>query len=91
MSWPPSSSSWPWYLLRPAPSKTVVVAAHDLNAGHVLVESDLTLQAMPQTAVADDALTDIKAAVGQSLRLDRSTGDIIRNSNFGQTDPAAAE
>ncbi len=74
-------------LLRPAPSKTVVVAAHDLSAGHVLVESDLKLQAMPQTAVADDALIAIKAAVGQSLRLDRSTGDIIRNTNFGQMIP----
>jgi pilus assembly protein CpaB len=74
-------------LLRPAPSKTVVVAAHDLNAGHILVESDLSLQAMPMNAVSDDALTDIKSAEGQSLRLDRSTGDIIRSSNFGQLIP----
>ena len=74
-------------LLRPAPSKTVVVAAHDLSAGHILSESDLALQAMPMNAVSNDALPDIKSAVGQSLRLDRSTGDIIRSSNFGQLIP----
>ncbi len=55
-------------LLSPAPSKTVAVAAHDLNAGHILVRSDLTLQAMPKIAVADDALTNIKAAHGQRSR-----------------------
>ncbi len=74
-------------LMRPSPSKTVVVAAHDLPAGHVLVESDLKLQAMPQTAVASDALTELKAAVGQTLKLDRGAGDILRSSNFGQSLP----
>src|SRR5512141_2588293 len=74
-------------LMRPAPSRTVVVAAHDLPAGHVLVEADLKLQAMPQTSIAEDALTDVQAAIGQSLRLDRGAGDIIRSSNFGQMIP----
>ncbi len=74
-------------LMRPAPSKTVVVAAHDLSAGHVLTEADLKLQAMPQPSIANDSLTDIKAAVGQSLKLDRGSGDIIRSSNFGQMIP----
>jgi len=58
-------------LLRPAPSKTVVVAAHDLRAGHTLVDADLVLQAMPASSVASDALTDSKLAIGQTLR---STG-----------------
>jgi pilus assembly protein CpaB len=71
-------------LLRPAPSRTVVVAAYDLRAGHTLAESDLILQAMPANAVAIDALTDISQAVGQTLRLDRGQGDIIRTSNLGE-------
>jgi pilus assembly protein CpaB len=71
-------------LLRPAPSKTVVVAAHDLRAGHTLVESDLTVQPMPASSVASDALTDTKQAVGQTLKLDRGQGDILRTSNLGE-------
>jgi pilus assembly protein CpaB len=71
-------------LLRPAPSKTVVVAAHDLRAGHTLVDSDLTIQAMPASAVASDALTDSKQAVGQTLKIDRGQGDILRSSNLGE-------
>ena len=71
-------------LLRPAPSKTVVVAAYDLRAGHTLVESDLSIQAMPASAVASDALTDAKLAVGQTLRIDRGQGDILRTSNLGE-------
>jgi len=71
-------------LIRPAPSKTVVVAAQDLKAGHVLAESDLALRSMPASAVASDALTSIQPAVGQALRIDRGAGDIIRSSNFGE-------
>jgi pilus assembly protein CpaB len=71
-------------LLRPAPSKTVVVAAHDLRAGHTLVDSDLVIQAMPASSVASDALTDTKQAVGQTLKIDRGQGDILRSSNLGE-------
>ena len=71
-------------LLRPAPSRTVVVAAQDLRAGHTLVESDLTLLAMPANAVASDALTETSQAVGQTLRIDRGQGDILRTSNLGE-------
>jgi pilus assembly protein CpaB len=71
-------------LLRPAPSKTVVVAAHDLRAGHTLGDSDLVIQAMPASSVASDALTDTKQAVGQTLKIDRGQGDILRSSNLGE-------
>jgi len=71
-------------LLRPAPSKMVVVAAHDLRAGHTLVDGDLTVQAMPASSVASDALTESKQAVGQTLKLDRGQGDILRTSNLGE-------
>ncbi|MGB8211982.1 MAG: Flp pilus assembly protein CpaB [Anaerolineales bacterium] len=70
-------------LLRPASSKTVVVAAHDLRAGHTLADSDLVTQAMPANAIAADAITDIKQALGQTLRIDRGQGDVIRTSNLG--------
>ena len=71
-------------LLHPAPSKMVVVAAHDLPAGHTLVASDLSLVAMPASSVASDAMTDTKLAVGQALKIDRGQGDILRTSNLGQ-------
>jgi pilus assembly protein CpaB len=71
-------------LLRPAPSKMVIVAAHDLSAGHTLAAGDLSLQSMPESAVASDALTDTKLAIGQTLKIDRGQGDILRTSNLGE-------
>jgi len=71
-------------LLQPAPSASVVVAAHDLRAGHFLTESDVELRALPANAVAPDAATDIAAVVGQSLRIDRGTGDVIRSTQLGE-------
>lgn len=71
-------------LLRPAPSRTVVVAAFDLRAGHTLTTADLSLQAMPANAVAADALMDVNQAIGQTLRIDRGQGDILRISNLGE-------
>ncbi len=71
-------------LLRPAPSKMVVLAAHDLSAGHTLGAGDLYLQPMPANAVASDALMDTKLAVGQTLKIDRGQGDILRTSNLGE-------
>jgi Flp pilus assembly protein CpaB len=74
-------------LLRPPPATTVVVVAYDLQAGSVLAEQDLMLQAMPATIVPPDALTSIAEAVGQPLRVDRGQGDILRVSQLGA--PAA--
>jgi pilus assembly protein CpaB len=71
-------------MLHPAASKTVVVAAHDLSAGHTLLATDLSLMAMPANSIASDALTDTKLAIGQTLKIDRGTGDILRTSNLGQ-------
>jgi Flp pilus assembly protein CpaB len=74
-------------LLRPAPATTVVVVAYDLQAGTVLAEQDLVIQAMPASIVPGDALTGIAEAVGQPLRVDRGQGDILRASQLGA--PAA--
>jgi pilus assembly protein CpaB len=71
-------------LLHPAPSKMVVVAAHDLPAGHTLVAGDLSLVALPASSVASDALTNTRLAVGQTLKIDRGQGDILRTSNLGE-------
>lgn len=70
-------------LLRPAPSRLVAVAAHDLKAGHVLTESDIELKAVPAEILAEDVITDIKAIDGQPLRIDRGKGDVIRTSHLG--------
>jgi pilus assembly protein CpaB len=70
-------------LLQPAPSTSVVVAAHDLRAGHVLTESDVELRALPADTISPDAATDIAGVVGQSLRIDRGTGDVIRSTQLG--------
>ncbi len=70
-------------LLRPAPSRMVVVAATDLHAGHVLTDSDLTLMSVPDNALASDVITDKSMVVGQPLRIDRGQGDVIRASQIG--------
>ena len=70
-------------LLRPAPSRTVVTAAYDLRAGHVLQEEDLTLMSVPDDVLAVDVITDKAMLIGQPLRIDRGQGDVIRASQLG--------
>ena len=70
-------------LLRPAPSRMVVVAAFDLRAGHVLQEADLELMSVPDDVLAVDVLTDKAMLIGQPLRIDRGQGDVIRASQLG--------
>jgi len=71
-------------LLRPAPQTQVVVAAADLPAGHTLVEGDLALKPIPQDLLpTEGVITDIAQAVGQTLRVDRTAGDVILQSHLG--------
>ncbi len=70
-------------LLRPAPSRTVVTAAYDLRAGHVLQEEDLILMSVPDDVLAVDVITDKAMLIGQPLRIDRGQGDVIRASQLG--------
>ncbi len=70
-------------LLRPAPSRAVVVAAADLRAGHVLTDADLTMMSVPNSALASDVVTDKSLVIGQPLRIDRGQGDVIRASQVG--------
>lgn len=70
-------------ILRPAPSRLVAVAAHDLKAGHVIAEQDIELKAVPAEILATDAVTEEALIVGQPLRIDRGKGDVIRTSHLG--------
>ncbi len=70
-------------MLRPAPSRSVVVAAYDLRAGHVLQDKDLVLMSVPDSALASDVITNKSMLIGQPLRIDRGQGDVIRASQIG--------
>ena len=70
-------------MLRPAPSRSVVVAAYDLRAGHVLQDKDLVMMSVPDSALASDVITNKSMLTGQPLRIDRGQGDVIRASQIG--------
>jgi pilus assembly protein CpaB len=72
-------------LLRPPQQQPVVTAALDLPAGHILTEGDLALKSVPADLLpAEGVLTDITAAVGQALRVDRTAGDLILTAHLGE-------
>ena len=71
-------------LIRPEPSASVVMAAIDLPAGHVILPNDVALQDVPERFAPVDAFTSIGDVIGQQLRIDRTAGDMIRASNLGE-------
>ncbi len=71
-------------LLQPAPSTAVIVAAYDLPAGRIIADGDVSLRPLPADAVPPDALTDVALVIGQSIRIDRGQGDVIRESQLGE-------
>lgn len=70
-------------ILLPEPSKQVVVSTRDLKAGHVILEGDIEVRAVSAATVPIDAVSDPVLVVGQSLRIDRGQGDVIRASQLG--------
>jgi Flp pilus assembly protein CpaB len=70
-------------VLLPEPSKQVVTATRDLKAGHVLVEGDIEVRAVPAETLPIDAIADATLVLGQALRIDRGQGDVIRASQLG--------
>ena len=58
-------------LLRPAPSRTVVTAAYDLRAGHVLQEEDLTLMSVPEPTINPSSVVP---AINAAARFTTSSG-----------------
>lgn len=76
-------------LLRPPAQTQVVTAALDLPAGHTLTEGDLTLRSMPAEVLpAEGVITDPAQAVGQTLRVDRTAGDVILTTHLGESQVA---
>ncbi len=76
-------------LLRPPAQMQVVTAALDLPAGHTLTEGDLTLRSLPAEALpTEGVITDPLQAVGQTLRVDRTAGDVILTTHLGESQVA---
>ena len=71
-------------LLQPAPSTAVIVAAYDLPAGRIIADGDIALRSLPADAIPPDALIDTALVIGQSIRIDRGQGDVIRESQLGE-------
>ena len=70
-------------LLTPPAQVNVAVAAVDLTQGHVITAADLVLKAYPKEIVPQDAVTDPASAVGMTMMINRSQGDMLRKSSFG--------
>lgn len=61
----------------------VVVAAWDLPAGHTLMTADLTLREVSETDLPKSAVSDPQGIVGQTLRVDRTAGDLVTTQHLG--------
>ncbi len=70
-------------MLRPEPSRKVLVATADLPAGWRVRPEDVEVKELPDRSVPPDALSDPKEAVGKTLRLGRAKGDVLRASTLG--------
>jgi pilus assembly protein CpaB len=70
-------------LLRPEATTPIVVAAVDLPEGHTLVPSDLAVIQVPKSQVLKEAFSDPAQVTGQTLRVFRSSGDVINPSHLG--------
>jgi len=71
-------------LLQPEAKVPVVVLTADLPAGHVLTGIDMAVRDLPESFRPVDAVEDPAAAVGQTLKTDRSKGDILRQRHLGE-------
>ena len=74
--------------LSPTPEADVFLAAYDLPMGHVVEPNDLLMNSFPKDLIPAGAINDPDQAVGMTLMVSRSEGDIIRLSNIG-TEPMA--
>ena len=71
-----------WYFLQPEKTSQVIVAGQDLPVGHTLTAGDLRLENLPEK-MTTEAYTDPAEAVGQTLRVERSAGDVIATTHIG--------
>ena len=72
------------FFLQPAPKAQVVVAARDLPAGHAIVLEDLKVQEIDEALLPENAILDLMEAVGMTLSVDRTAGDVITQAHFGE-------
>ena len=72
------------FFLQPDPKAQTVVAARDLPSGHAIVLEDLKFQEMEESLIPANAVVDLMEAVGQTLSVDRTLGDVITHSHFGE-------
>jgi pilus assembly protein CpaB len=72
-------------LLQPEAKAQVVVLANDLPAGHVLSDVDLTVREIPVSFRPVDAVEHPSEALGQTIKTDRSKGDILRLRHLGES------
>ena len=75
-------------LLSPTPEDNVLVAAYDLDMGHVMEDGDVIYATFPREMIPEDAVYEPSELIGLTLLTGRSQGDIIRLSNIG-TEPMA--
>lgn len=70
-------------MVQPEEQGQVVIAARDMSARHVIQEGDVALRSLPLSSIPQDALRDLKAVIGQTLRVDRLAGDLILPAHLG--------
>ncbi len=71
-------------LLQPESKEQVVVLTNDLPAGHVLTDVDMSVREIPESFRPVDAVENPSEAVGQTIKTDRSKGDILRLRHLGE-------
>jgi pilus assembly protein CpaB len=71
-------------LLQPEAKAQVVVVTNDLPAGHVLTDVDMEVREIPVSFRPVDAVEEPSQAVGQTIKTDRSRGDILRLRHLGE-------
>jgi pilus assembly protein CpaB len=71
-------------LLQPESKVPVVVLTNDLPAGHVIEDIDLAVRELPESFRPADAVETPSQAIGQTIKTDRSKGDILRLRHLGE-------
>jgi pilus assembly protein CpaB len=72
-------------LLQPEAKVQVVVLTGDLPAGHILSDVDMAVREIPVSFRPSDAVEEPSEALGQTVKTDRSKGDILRLRHLGDS------
>jgi pilus assembly protein CpaB len=71
------------FLMQPPPPRQVVTATRFLPAGHTLTARDLHVLELPAASVPPEAFEAPAALLGETLRVDRTAGDLLLPSHLG--------